>query len=472
MLRATSALRREQINLQVALIAPLIHLKGYAARETIAAVERARQLIEQAEALGEPPEDPLMLYAILYGVYVTNLQAFNGNACRDVAKQFLALAESQGATVPLMMGHRIVGISLLLTGEFAESRAHLDRAFALYDPAEHSPLTARFGQDHGVTVLSFRSVALWSLGYPDAALRDADRALREARRFGQAATLMVALGTTALTQLACGNYAAAGSLADELLALAEEKSAAYFKAVGTLLQGDLLALTGKGSAIQTISSALAALRSTGATLFIPGRLSTLARAYANLGRFDDAWRSTGEAMTAADTTKERWWDTEINRVAGEIALKQLDPDVAKAEEHFDRALSVARQQQAKSWELRAAMSLARLWRSQGKTEASARAACSGLRVVYGGVRDARSEGGEGVAGGVGGVTVRYTLASRPPSANPFDGLRWLLWHHGEANERTLQSQRWTRQGARPRCVKAEASQLVEGSDAPALFRCR
>ena len=205
---------------------------------------------------------------------------------------------------------------MLLTGEFAESRAHLDRAFALYDPAEHSPLTARFGQDHGVTVLSFRSVALWSLGYPDAALRDADRALREARRFGQAATLMVALGTTALTQLACGNYAAAGSLADELLALAEEKSAAYFKAVGTLLQGDLLALTGKGSAIQTISSALAALRSTGATLFIPGRLSTLARAYANLGRFDDAWRSTGEAMTAASTTKE---DGGTPRLIGSLA---------------------------------------------------------------------------------------------------------------------------------------------------------
>jgi hypothetical protein len=117
---------------------------------------------------------------------------------------------------------------------------------------------------------------------------------------------MVALGTTALTQLACGNYAATASLTDELLVLAGEKSAAYFKAVGTLLQGDLLALTGKGSAIQTIPSALAALRSTGATLFIPGRVSTLARAYADLGRFDDAWRSIGEAMTAAETTKERW----------------------------------------------------------------------------------------------------------------------------------------------------------------------
>jgi predicted ATPase len=368
MLQATPALRREEINLQVALLAPLIHLKGYAARETMAAVERARLLIEQAEALGEPPEDPLMLYAILYGIYVTNLQAFNGDACRDVATRFLALAESQGATVPLMMGHRILGISLLLTGEFAESRAHLDRAFTLYDPAEHRPLAARFGQDHGVTVLAFRSVALWSLGYPETALTDADRALCDARKIGQAATLMAALGTTALTQLVCGNYKATGSLVDELLVLAREKDAAYFKAVGTLLQGDLLGLTGKGSAIQTISSALAALRSTGATLFIPGRLSTLARAYADLGRFDDAWRSIGEAMTAADTTKERWWDTEISRVAGEIALKQPDQNAAKAEEYFDRSLSVAREQQAKSWELRAAMSLARLWRDQGKMQ--------------------------------------------------------------------------------------------------------
>ena len=115
-LPATPALRREQIKLQVALITPLIHVKGYAAPETKAAVERARLLIEQAEALGEPPEDPLLLFSVLYGFWVANFVAFNGDAVRELAAQFLALAEKQGATVPLMIGHRLMGMSLLCYG--------------------------------------------------------------------------------------------------------------------------------------------------------------------------------------------------------------------------------------------------------------------------------------------------------------------------------------------------------------------
>ena len=97
-------------------------------------------------------------------------------------------------------------------------------------------------------------------------------------------------------------------------------------------------------------------------------MSHLALAYAELGKLDDAWRCIGEAITAAETTKERWYQAEINRIAGEIALNSPEPDAAKAEAYFERALAVARQQQAKSWELRAAMSLARLWRDQGKVQ--------------------------------------------------------------------------------------------------------
>ena len=115
-----------------------------------------------------------------------------------------------------------------------------------------------------------------------------------------------------------------------------------------------------------ITSGITALRSTGATVLVPLCLSYLARAYAELGQFDDAWRCIGEAMTAVETTKERWCEAEINRIAGEIALKSPEPDAAKAEAYFERALAVARKQQAKSWELRAAMSMARLWRDQGK----------------------------------------------------------------------------------------------------------
>jgi hypothetical protein len=150
-------LRREEIKLQVALTAALMQVKGYAAPETKAAVERARLLIEQAEALGEPPEDPLLLYAVFYGFWVANLIAFNGDVCRDLAANFLALAEKQGATIPMMMGHRVMGAALLHLGDFAESRAHLDRALALYDPVEHRALTTRFwsrfsGDDLGLSV--------------------------------------------------------------------------------------------------------------------------------------------------------------------------------------------------------------------------------------------------------------------------------------------------------------------------------
>jgi predicted ATPase len=119
-----------------------------------------------------------------------------------------------------------------------------------------------------------------------------------------------------------------------------------------------------------MSSGIAAMRSAGSTTWIPWEASFLASAYAELGQFDDAWRCIGEAMTAVETTKEKWSEAEINRIAGEIALKSPEPDAAKAAAYFEHALAIARQQQAKSWELRAAMSLARLWRDQGKVEAA------------------------------------------------------------------------------------------------------
>ena len=145
----TPALRREQVKLQVALITPLIHVKGWTAPETKAAEARARLLIDQAEALGEPPEDPLLLFSVLYSFWVANALAFNGNVVRELATQFLELAKKQGGTVPLMIGHRIMGHSLLFTGDFVESRAHYDQAIALYNPAPHRPLATRFGQDIG-----------------------------------------------------------------------------------------------------------------------------------------------------------------------------------------------------------------------------------------------------------------------------------------------------------------------------------
>jgi class 3 adenylate cyclase/predicted ATPase len=365
-LPATPALRREQIKLQVALLTPLMHVKGQTAPETKAAAERARLLMQQAEALGEAPEDPLLLFSVLYGFWVASYTAFNGDVLRELAVQFLALAEKQGTTGPLMIGHRLLGNSLLATGDIAEGRAHLDRALALYDPAEHRRLAARFGQDARVAILSHRSLALWMLGYPKAALADTEHALKDAREIGQATTLMYALTWTSNTPTLCGNYAAANAQLDDLAALVDEKGAALWKPLRMMYQGGLLVLTGKAAdAVRMITSGVAAWRSMGATtpvLF----LSYLAKAYSELGQFDDAWRCIGEALAAVETTNERWYEAEVHRTAGEIALLSSEPDAAKAQAYFERALAIARKQQAKSWELRGAMSMARLWRDLGK----------------------------------------------------------------------------------------------------------
>jgi class 3 adenylate cyclase/predicted ATPase len=367
-LPATPALRREQIKLQVALITPLIHVKGYAAPETKAAVERARLLIEQAEALGESPE-PLLLISVLYGIWVASYIAFDGDMMRNLAAQFLALTEKQGAIVPLMIADRAMGISLLCTGEVARSRMHFDRAVALYDPAAHRALAMRFGQDNRVAVLSYRSLALWLLGHPEAALQDSHQALSDAREISQASTLMYALLHASRTHFLSGNYVEAKAEIDELVALADEKGSPFWKTAGILNQGSALTLTGKAlDAVQMITAAIPALQSTGSTFWMPLHLSYLARAYAGLGQLGDARRCIGEAMTTVETTEERWWEAEIYRVAGEIALTSLERDPVKAQTYFERALAVARAQEAKSWELRAAMSMARLWRDHGKPQ--------------------------------------------------------------------------------------------------------
>jgi predicted ATPase len=245
----------------------------------------------------------------------------------------------------------------------------LDQALALYDPAEHHPVAARFGQDNGVAILVYRSLALWLLGYPEAALRDTDDALRNAREIGQAATLMYALSQTSIPYTLCGNRAAAAAQAQELVALAEEKGSLFWKARRMMDQGRVLALAGRAlDATEILISGMAALRTTGATQWMPFFLPHLARAHAELGQFEAAWRCIGEAMTAAETTKETWCEAEIHRTAGDIALMSPEPDAAKVQAHFERAIAIARAQKAKSWELRATTSLAQLWRDHGKRQ--------------------------------------------------------------------------------------------------------
>ena len=173
--------------------------------------------------------------------------------------------------------------ALALAGDLVGGKEHFDRALAVYDPAEHRRLTTPSGRDVGVTLLSFRSACVWQLG--STSRNDADRAVKSAREIGHATTLAYALNRAATGYTFCGNYAAAHAQVDELIALADERG----KALGTLVQGRVFALTGKASdAVRAITSGITSLRSTGATLYEPWHLWHLAMAYAELGQLDDA----------------------------------------------------------------------------------------------------------------------------------------------------------------------------------------
>jgi predicted ATPase len=221
-----------------------------------------------------------------------------------------------------------------------------------------------------VTNLNVRSFSLWFLGYPDRALADADKALSVARKSDKPATLLQALTFLEVVYLLCGDYSKSTSLSDEQILLADKMGAWYWKMFGIVGRGHVPALTGDASAgIQMLTTGINAIRSAGgATVSFPINLSWLAMAQSEIGHFDDAWGCIDEAIKLTKTTKERWFEAEVQRIAGEVALKSPERGKAKAETFFERALSIAREQQAKSWELRAAMSMARLWRDQGKRD--------------------------------------------------------------------------------------------------------
>ena len=237
----------------------------------------------------------------------------------------------------------------------------------------------RFGQDVGVANLAYRSLAVLALGYPDAARKDTENAVQNARGIGHDATLILALIYKALVHMQCGFFDTTNDCIDEFAALVERTGAVFWQVGAKLSRACILVHVGKNvEATQMLSSNLVAFRSMGTKMLMPFWLPYLSRAQACVGHFDLAWQSINEALTIVQTSGERWFEAEVIRSAGEISLLQSQPDAQKAETCFRRALAVARQQEAKSWELRAAMSLARLWHAEGRLER----ACELLAPVY------------------------------------------------------------------------------------------
>jgi class 3 adenylate cyclase/tetratricopeptide (TPR) repeat protein len=367
-LPSSPATRRAKIRSQVAQLAALFHVKGFSAVETKHAVQKARFFIDEAAKVGEEPDDPLLLFLLVNGAWATHFTGFNGDVAFDLAKQLLALAEKRRDSILLTHANRAMAMTLLHRGEISEARPHFEGVQSLYDQSEQAPLLTRFGQDVYAAALSFFSFDLWALGYPASAEVEADRAVRHSRELKHAPSLMYALTVTIITRLMCGNYVAARTQSEELFAIAEEKQSIYWKAAGMVPCGCAKVLGGEAEAgVEMIEKGLSGLKAAAATVVVPLYLSILAIGYMALDKLDEAQRAIADGLALIESTKEKLSEAEVYRVFGELTLNRTK-DAAKAKALFDRALLVARQQQAKSWELRASMSLARLWRDQGKVQ--------------------------------------------------------------------------------------------------------
>jgi len=376
---STRSLRQKQFELQVSLAVAQMSTKGMSAAETRASFEQARMLIERAERLGDPSDDPLLVYRVINGLFNASNTAADGDGMRRQAADCLALAEKQPAVLPRIMGQRLTGLSLMWIGNVREGRPHLDRAIELCNHADDA-LATHIGKDYWVSALVERSFALWLLGYPDASIADGAQGLKYARDFGRAAAFIYALNMTSIVAVFCGNRTTANAQMGESITVATKQGAEAWQILGALLQGCLLAPAGRpAEAVRSISTGIAAAKSFGANVWTPFYLSHLAWANAELRQFAEARCCIDQALKEIELTKERWFEPEVNRIAGEIVLKSSKSEAAEANTFFERALTLARDQGAKSWELRAAMSLARLWRDQGRQEEAGKL----LGTVYG-----------------------------------------------------------------------------------------
>ena len=301
--------------------------------------------------------------------------------CVDLAADGMALAERLNDPGMLMEALFMPGVTMFYRAEFA-GRAPVLRESAgrLRRPRAHEVLDRYTGHNAGVTHRCYLALALWHLGYPDQALK-LDRETRElARTIGHAFSLGHAVDFAACLYHYCRLGAEVQAAAEEEIAIATEQGFQLWHALGTLHKGAGLLLQGRREeALPLLLKGLSAFRATGAEVRVPYYLGMLGEAYTQAGRFEDAHKALDEGLAVAEKNDDRCHEAELHRLKGELLLAESADQDAAAEECFRQAIETARRQQSKAWELRATMSLARLWQRQGRRD-EARAA---LAAVYG-----------------------------------------------------------------------------------------
>jgi predicted ATPase len=358
----TSQRLQHEVNMYIALGASLIATKGYAAAEVGETYTYAWQLCQYLE-------DPDQLFPVLRGLWNYYLVRAEYQTAHALGEQLLTLAQQVSNAAMLVAAHRALGSTLFFQGAVASALPHFVQGMALYDPQQHRASAFLYGDDAGVVCHLYAAWTLWCLGYPDQGLTRIAEAVTLAQQMMHPFSQSFVWGFAAMLHQLRHEVCAVQAYEEASISVAMEQGFPYWQAHSALIRGWALVQQGQtkeGS--EQIRQGLTAFRATGAALHRPYHLTLLAEAYGTMGQPEPGLTVLTEALTLGDTTGERWYESELYRLKGELLLQQSLDNQAEAESAFHHALEIARMQQAKSLELRAATSLARLWQSQGKRD--------------------------------------------------------------------------------------------------------
>jgi predicted ATPase/class 3 adenylate cyclase len=361
---------QQELTLQLAQNDALVVVKGYTASEVEKNVLRARELCQQ---LGETPQ----LFPMLFRLWVFYLMRRELQTARELAEQLMRLAQSVQDRYLLLMAHAALGVTSYWRGELTSARPHLEQAIVLYDPQNHHRFSVGT-TDPRVDCLSYAAWTLWFLGYPEQALKRSREAVALAKGLSHPFSLAYALICAALFHLSRREGQIAREQAEAVMALSTEQGFPFWLPQGTIAQGRALVEQGQvEEGIAQMRQGLAAYRAMGAETERIGFLLWLAAGHAQAGQVEEGLSALVEVLAFVDKTGVRYYEAELYRLKGELTLQQWKVESQKskvkeqeAEECFLKAIEIAQRQQAKSLELRAAVSLARLWQRQGKHNAA------------------------------------------------------------------------------------------------------
>ena len=350
--------QRRELELHSALGAVLLFAKGLSAPETGQAYARARELWQQ---LGSPSE----FLGIPHGQSYYHAIRGELDRAQSLAEDILRLGRQRNDAAGVVLGHLSCARSLLYRGEFGHSKSHLEAGLALYDPAAHRSLVDQTGTHPQVHFQAYLAITLFCLGYPDQALARSDAAIAESRRLAHPPSLAAGLALGTLLHQVAGNDVALNERAEELVAVTTEQGFPVWGAWGTMLRGWVKVRNGDVTeGMSHLRSGFAAYRAIRAELFAPLYMSHLARACEITRHIGEGLALLDDGLQIVERTGERWFAAELHRHKGRLLLPQGHAEAA--ENFYRKALSIAEEQEAKLWELRAAVSLARLRRDQGR----------------------------------------------------------------------------------------------------------